>query len=148
VLGGHGILFLGMHEGKFLEDYAALRWREKLLHHIHLFKPTMIITHSPDDPHPDHRAVHKIVMDLYTHGTLTAEVYTFDVWTLFHVSQRHSPKLVIDISKTFTRKLDALSTFKSQRVALFTLLWSVYVKAIYYGIRRGVRYAEVLYRVR
>jgi LmbE family N-acetylglucosaminyl deacetylase len=148
VLGGHGVLFLGMKEGHFLEDYDALQWREKLLRHIHVFKPAMILTHSPDDPHPDHRAVYKIVLDLHSKGKLNAEVYTFDIWTLFHTSQRHSPRLVIDISKSFTRKLDALSSFRSQKVALFTLLWSVYVKAVYYGLKRGVRYAEVFHRVR
>jgi LmbE family N-acetylglucosaminyl deacetylase len=148
ILGGKDVLFLGMREGHFLEDYNRLHWRAKLLRHIHSFKPDRIFTHSVDDPHPDHRAVHKMVQDIYVNGALKCEVYTFDVWNLFNIRKRRSPKLVVDISQTFTRKLDALSAFRSQKIALFTLLWSVYTKAIYYGLRRGVRYAEIFYKVR
>lgn len=148
ILGGSHVLFLGMREGRFLEEYEQRQWRAKLLRHVHTFKPERILTHSADDPHPDHRAVYAIVQDMYTHGRLQCEVYTFDVWNLFNIKKRRCPKLVIDISKTFTRKLDALSAFRSQKVALFTLLWSVYLKAFYYGIKRGVRYAEVFYKVR
>ena len=89
-----------------------------------------------------------MVIDLHTRGKLTSEVYAFDVWTLFNVKKRRNPKLIIDITNTFARKLDALSAFRSQKVAVFTLLWSVYAKAIYYGFKRGARYAEVFYRVR
>ena len=64
------------------------------------------------------------------------------------MQKRRNAKMIIDISHTFARKLDALSAFRSQRVAVFTLLWSVYAKAIYYGVKRGVRYAEVFYKVR
>jgi LmbE family N-acetylglucosaminyl deacetylase len=148
ILGGTSVLFLGMREGHFLEEYDHLRWRGKLLRHIHEFKPQRILTHSADDPHPDHRAVHHIVMDLYEKGGLKCEIYTFDIWNLFNIKKRRNPRLIVDISKTFTRKLDALSAFRSQKVALFTLLWSVYTKAIYYGLKRGVRYAEVFYKVR
>jgi LmbE family N-acetylglucosaminyl deacetylase len=148
ILGGGDVLFLGMREGHFLQDYERLRWRMKLLKHIHAFKPDRILTHSSDDPHPDHRAVHTIVQDLYLSGHLKCEVYTFDIWNLFNLKKRRNPKLVVDISQQFTRKLDALSTFKSQKVALFTLLWSVYTKAILYGLKRGVRYAEVFYKVK
>lgn len=148
ILGGTSVLFLGMQEGHFLEDYERLHWRGKLLRHLHEFKPQRILTHSADDPHPDHRAVHKIVMNLYSKGGLNCEVYTFDIWTFLNIKKRKSPKLIVDISKTFTRKLDAISIFRSQKIALFTLLWSVYTKAIYYGLKRGARYAEVFYKVR
>jgi LmbE family N-acetylglucosaminyl deacetylase len=147
ILGGHEVLFLGMREGKFPDDYAHLRWREKLLHHIHSFKPDRIFTHSVDDPHRDHKAVYHIVEDLHHAGKLGCEVYTFDVWNVFNIKKRRNPKLVIDITKTFTRKIDALGAFRSQKVALLTLLWSVYTKAFYYGMKRGVRYAEVFYKV-
>lgn len=147
LLGGGSVLFLGMREGRFAEDYHKYQWESKLLHHLHDFKPDCILTHSSDDPHFDHRATHKIAMQVCKKSKLQSEIYTFDVWNLFNISKRRNPKLVVDISQHFARKLDALSTFRSQRVALFTLLWSVYVKAIYYGLKRGVRYAEVFYKV-
>jgi LmbE family N-acetylglucosaminyl deacetylase len=148
ILGGGGVLFLGMKEGHFYEEYKEKQWYGKLLHHIKVLNPDVILTHAPDDPHPDHRAVYKIVTDIYTQAKLSCEMYVFDIWTLFSITKRKNPKLLIDISHTFSRKLDALSAFRSQRVALFTLLWSVYAKAIYYGVKGGARYAEVMYKVR
>jgi LmbE family N-acetylglucosaminyl deacetylase len=147
VLGGEDVLFLGMREGHFAEDYAALDWREKLLKHLRAFRPDRIITHASDDLHPDHRAVHAMALDLHKALAFPCEVYTFDVWNIIN-RKRTAPRLVVDITHTFTKKLDALSCFKSQKVALFTLLWSVYVKAILHGMKRGVRYAEVFHKVR
>jgi len=148
ILGGTSVIFLGMREGKFPEEYSERKWYEKLLSHIHSFRPDCILTHAPDDLHPDHRAVYKIVMDVYERGKLTCDLYAFDIWTVLNVKKRHVPCLVVDISQTFTKKIDALSAFRSQKVALFTLLWSVYAKAIFWGLRRGVRYAEVFYKLR
>ena len=115
---------------------------------IKLFRPDTIFTHSVDDPHPDHRAVYGILLRIRESLGFPCEVYSFDIWNVFNIKKRRNPRLLVDISSTFVRKLDALSMFKSQRVALFTLLWSVYLKAFVAGRRRGVRYAEVFYRVR
>jgi LmbE family N-acetylglucosaminyl deacetylase len=147
VLGGNSVMFLGLREGHLLEDYHR-RWGDKLLRIVHEFKPDRILTHAPDDPHPDHRAVYEIVLEMYKRAGLHAEVYSFDIWTFINLKKRKSPRLIVDISQTFVRKLDALSAFRSQRLALFTLIWSVYVKAIWYGAKRGVRYAEVFYKMR
>jgi LmbE family N-acetylglucosaminyl deacetylase len=147
LIGGSGIQFLGLAEGKFRQEFDERNLHQKLLRSIQQFKPDTIFTHSSDDPHPDHRVVHAIVLRIHDGLGFPCEVYTFDIWNLFNLKRR-SPKLVVDVSSTFVRKLDALSTFKSQKVALFTLLWSVYVRAIIGGLRRGVRFAEVFYRVR
>jgi LmbE family N-acetylglucosaminyl deacetylase len=148
ILGGSGVIFLGMREGKFWKEYQARGWRRKLLKHIADFKPDVILTHSVDDPHPDHRDVYRMATDLYEHGNLRCEMYMFDIWTIFNVKKRRLPRLVVDISTTFSRKLDALQVFRSQKVALFTLLWSVYTRAFTQGLKRGVRWGEVFYRVR
>jgi LmbE family N-acetylglucosaminyl deacetylase len=148
VLGGSRVSFLGLREGKFWEEYEEKDWRSKLVRLLQRFKPEVIITHSSDDPHPDHRAVHRIILDLYERSDLHCELYAFDVWTLFNLRKRRTPRLIVDITQTFTRKLDALAVFKSQRAALVTLLWSVYAKAIWWGLKRDCRYAEVFYKVR
>jgi LmbE family N-acetylglucosaminyl deacetylase len=148
VLGGKGVQFLGLREGHFLEEFEERGMHAKLVRQIQQFRPDTILTHSSDDPLPDHRAVHNIVLGLHSGLGSPCEVYTFDIWNLFNLRKRRNPRLVVDISSTFVRKLDALSAFKSQRVALFTLLWSVYVKAILSGLRLGTRYAEVFYKVR
>jgi len=147
ILGGNGINFLGMHEGKFLEEYNEKRWHDKLVAHVQTFKPERIITHSSDDPHPDHRAANNMLLDVHKDLKFSCEVYTFDVWNIVNLKRR-SPKLIVDISQNFTKKMDAIAAFKSQRLTWFFLLWTVYARAMYYGLKRGVRYAEIFYKVR
>lgn len=148
VLGGKGVQFLGLHENKFFEEFSDRGLHGKLVRRIKEFRPDAIFTHSSDDPHPDHRAVHKLVLRMRESIGGPCEIYTFDIWNVFNVRKRRNPRLSVDISSTFVRKLDALSAFRSQKVALFTLVWSVYTKAIANGLRRGTRYAEVFYKVR
>ena len=146
LLGGNGVMFLGLTEGKFVQEFTNVE--KRVIRQLREFKPDVILTHSSDDPHPDHRAVHKIVLRLHKKAKSKAEVYTFDVWNLFNLKKRKNPKLMVDITKTFKKKLDAIALFKSQRVAVTALLLSVYLRAIYWGLRMGKRYGEVYYKVR
>lgn len=147
ILSGHGVLFIGLREGKFLEDYHNRKLHAKMLHHLRTFNPDLILTHASDDPHPDHRAVYEIILRLYTDASLHCEMYSFNVWNLFNL-KRSAPKVIVDITGTFKRKLDAIAAFRSQSIALAVLLGPVYCKAIFWGWRRGCRYAECFYKVR
>jgi len=91
--------------------------------------------------------VHHLLLRLHEKAAPRAEIFTFDVWNLFNLKRRQ-PLLVVDITRTFKKKIDALRLFRSQRTALAFLLWSVYVRAIWWGFRRKCRYAEVFYRIR
>ncbi|MDD9952715.1 MAG: PIG-L family deacetylase [Candidatus Woesearchaeota archaeon] len=146
MLGGSGVMFLGLKEGSFEHECKPIY--HDVIKTIKKLKPDMILTHSSDDPHPDHRAVHRMFLKLYDDAGLQCSVYTFDVWNLFNLGKRKNPKLVVDVTKTFKKKIDALQAFKSQRMALVVLLWSVYTKAVIWGFRRGCRYAEVFYKIR
>lgn len=148
ILGGSGVMFLGLHEGSFEKEYDDRKLHEGLVRQIDEFKPDRILTHSPDDPHPDHRACHRLLLRLHSDLSRPCEVYTFDVWNLFNLKKRRRPKLVIDITQTFKKKIDSLSAFRSQRHAMAVLTWSIYTKGVYWGFRRGCRYAEVYYKVR
>lgn len=148
VLGGSGVQFIGLREGRFLQDAEEKHLKENIARQIKELDPQQIYTHSIDDPHPDHRAAYKILMQAYDISGLKAEVYTFDVWNLFNLLKRRNPKLVVDITQTFKKKLDAIDAFRSQKIALIALLWSVYTKAVFWGLKRGTRYAEVYYKVR
>lgn len=147
ILGGSGVIFIGLREGKFMKDYEDRKLHDRMVKNLLALQPDLILTHASDDPHPDHRAVHRIVMQLYKDAGLRCEAYSFNVWNPFNLKRR-APKLVVDVTATFKRKLDAIAAFKSQRTALLMLLWSVYTKAIFWGLRRRVRYAEVYYKVR
>lgn len=148
VIGGNGVMFCGFNELKIEEDFKRRRFKSKLIYIIKKNKPTKIFMHSIDDPHPDHQAVNKIVLDAVDSMKEKIEVYCFDIWNPWIVKYRNHPKMVVDISDTLKVKIKALNCFKSQFVALLTLMPSVYVKAFFSGIQYNLRFAEVFVKVR
>lgn len=147
-IGGSGVIFLGIDENKFVEQFNQKKMHPKLKKLILEHKPSRIFTHSHDDPHPDHRALNKLLMDTLDKMKYKCDVYIFDIWTLFNTKKQHHPKIVVDISNTFSIKVRALKMFESQKVALTTLLWSVYSKAWLLGKQNGMKYAEAFYKIR
>lgn len=146
ILGGSGVEFFDLKEGKFLEAPSKVKKRLQAL--ILKHKPTKIFTHSLDDPHPDHKAVASIVLNAYDGIKSKANVYTFDVWSPVKVKERLSPKLIVPVKETFSIKLQALRCFKSQWVAMIVLLWSVYARALKNGLHYGGFLAEKFHKVR
>jgi N-acetylglucosamine malate deacetylase 1 len=147
ILGGHDVTYFDIKEGKFTEQFIEQGIKEKCRYIIEQKKPVKIFTHSPEDPHPDHRATHKMIMELVKEIHYSGEVYSFDVWTFINFRQRQLPKMVVDITDTFAQKIAAFKSHKSQYMAIHSLLWSVYLKAIVNGINNGCKFAEVFYRV-
>jgi len=147
IFGGSGIAYLGLEEGNFTEGIKKKGIKEKIKFLIKQEKPSKIFTHSSDDPHPDHNATYALVMDILKKTKLDCEVYSFDVWNPINIRQQGRPKLVVDITKTFETKMKAINAHKSQKLALFSLVWSVYVKAILNGWNNNCKYAEVFYRL-
>ena len=152
IIGGSGVLFLGLKEGKFKEDAKKKKAQEKLIELFKQFNPEKIFMHSNDDTHPDHRATFDIVKKAYDNSEISCPLYTFDVWAPFSTKKRDAPKLIIDVSKHYTKKLRAISCFKSQLGVLQMLNWYVYTRMLihnlYNGLKRGYRFAEVFYRFR
>lgn len=147
-IGGKGIFFYGLSEGKFQEEAEKKKLHSKIVRTISKTKPDKIFTHSPDDPHPDHRAVYNIVMTSLESIKSGCDVYVFDVWNPVTIRKRHLPRLYEDVTGTFGMKVKALKKFESQKIALVTLLWSVYLRAIIHGMKIGKRYAERFFKAR
>lgn len=147
-IGGQGVKFLGLTEGKFQEEFKPKELEEVILN----VNPTKIFTHAEDENHPDHVVVNRLVLELYDklrkEDKLTCDVYAFDIWRLFQTKKRLSPKLVVDISDTFSNKVKAIEYFKSQKVALIMLKWSVYVKGFIIGLKHNIRFGEVFDKIR
>lgn len=148
MIGGDQVLFFGLPEGKFMEGAKAKGIYTKIRKMLAEYKPMKLFVHSLDDPHPDHQAVYDIVMTVADRIGYPGAIYTFDVWNPFNFRKRAEPKLYVDISSTFKTKIKALGVFESQKIALYSLLWSVYLRAILHGIRHGCRFAERFYKVR
>jgi len=157
MIGGKGVLFMGLREMHFEEDFEGRKLDKTFQDMILKYNPVKIFTHAPDDAHPDHRAVLRLVYKAYRNLRLSCELYTFEVWHLFNIKKRKKPRLVIDTTATFTKKVEALMTFKSQiKLSSFYnylvlnnfLFFLVHIKDFINGIRYGYKYAEVFYKMR
>ncbi|MBU1975611.1 MAG: PIG-L family deacetylase [Nanoarchaeota archaeon] len=151
VIGGKEVRFMGFKEGSIVADFKERDGRKKLASLIRKYNPDKIFTHSADDPLGDHRAVNKCVLETFDHMKYNARVYSFEVWNLFSLKKHDSPKMVVDISDTFNKKITALKCFKSQ-INVFSyavgnnlLFLSVYVRAFMNGIKNNCRFAETFW---
>jgi LmbE family N-acetylglucosaminyl deacetylase len=147
IMGGSGIAYLGLKEGKFPPEFKSKRIKEKIKWIIEKEKPVMVFTHSVDDPHPDHRAVHNLIKDIVEELPFHVPTYTFDVWNIWSVKRHQQPKMVVDITNSFQTKIKALEMHKSQKAAVWTLGWNIYLRAMTSGWDYGYKYAEVFYRI-
>jgi LmbE family N-acetylglucosaminyl deacetylase len=147
IIRGKGVTFFDLKEGKFLEESEEKEIVKKLSRMIKKEPPLKIFTHGEDDPHKDHRETLKLVLKSLDTLPFQIPVYTFNVWNLFNFKKDY-PRMIIDISDTFSTKIRALKCFKSQKHAMLLLLWSVYARAFFHGIRNDMKWAEVFFRVR
>jgi len=147
-LGGYGVTFLGLEETKFNEQFKSKGMYPKLKRLILKYRPSIIFTHSVDDPMPDHRMANKLLLETVDRMRYKCDIYMFDVWNLFNFKKRHYVKIVVDITETFDMKIKALKMFTSQKRALFALMWSVYLRAWHSGSDINVKKAETFYKIR
>lgn len=143
ILGGSGVVYLEVEEGKFLKDDSALN---RLREIVRSEKPVLVFTHSLDDPHPDHRAVYHIVVGLML-KSIKCSVFSFEIWNPLRLRKRNVPKLIVDISDTFEIKIKSILAHESQKVAISVLFWNIWLKAKWYGLKTGHKYAEIFYQV-
>ena len=102
-------LFLDLPDGNLSSNVNA----EKIINnHINKINPDLIITHCPEDYHPDHRALSLYV--LQSAGFKCAIVYAD---TLMGVN--FIPDVYVDITEFFEEKKTAISCHKSQRPKKF-----------------------------
>ncbi|MEM4268181.1 MAG: PIG-L deacetylase family protein [Candidatus Woesearchaeota archaeon] len=148
LLGVKKTFYMGFSEGRFKQDIDSEQGEEKLKRILCIIRPCKIFTHSPNDPHPDHRAVFQTVMQLVDTLGLDVSVYTFDVWNLFNFFKPEGVRLVVDVSQTFSLKIRSFKLHKSQIVTMVTMLPAVYIKAILNGLRYGYKYVEVFDKAR
>ncbi|MBU0472316.1 MAG: PIG-L family deacetylase [Nanoarchaeota archaeon] len=150
VIGGKGVNFLNFVEKGFSKEDAekAITQIEKIVDKL---KPTKIFTHTPEDPHPGHRKISNMVLEVTDKTKKSYEVYTFNIWSPFKI-RRKNPRLIVDISDTYKTKIQALKCFKSQfnlyAFLNYIPLISMFIKNIIQGRRQKVKFAEVFYRIR
>lgn len=117
-------------------------------------KPDIIFTHYNDDLNIDHHIVYKSVLTATRPipGESVREIYSFEILssTEWNYPCRFSPDVFIDISNNLEDKLKALSKYKSELKEFLhpRSLEGVKLNAQYWGMRVGLKYAEVFKSVR
>lgn len=149
ILGGSGVTIFDCKEGRFAQDVKTLKIKQKLLQIIKKEKPIKIFTHGANDVHPDHLAIYNMIKEMIRKKEITCDVYSFDVWSLFRVRKRMVPRLVVNITTTFNKKIQAMQAHKSQThlPLIIPLTWTVYFKAIKNGWNNNCKYAEVFDKI-
>jgi len=140
-------IFYDLKDFNFQEDYQKKKLEPQLLTLIKKHQPTKIFTHSNQDPHPDHRAVHHITLELLKKIKYKPEVYIYSIWNPVSFRIKY-PSLIEDISQTFTKKIKALELFSSQRFqAIYPLSLLIFFRAIKNGLKIRKRFGEKFYRI-
>ncbi|HIH25183.1 MAG TPA: hypothetical protein HA226_00205 [Nanoarchaeota archaeon] len=146
-LGVETTLFLGLPDGNITDQAAKKKVILQIAKIINEYKPKTILTHSNQDPHPDHRGVHQSVvkaLDIIDKKK-TINLYAFEIWNV--VNETH-PRIYVDVSKTFWKKIKAMKMFKSQRLYIYLLFTHVIIRAFFSGFHAKCRYAERFYKIR
>tara|TARA_Y100000034_G_scaffold32860_1_gene40349 strand:+ start:1647 stop:2339 length:693 start_codon:yes stop_codon:yes gene_type:complete len=121
---------------------------------IRLHKPELVITHSPQDKHRDHRAVSKIVAEACwkakedIHNEL-GEVHTVsDVWGTEITDLHDKVDFAVKLSnKNLKAKLSALAAYSSQEKIIEGMASNIEGMAKVRGYSIGTKYAEGFKRI-
>src|SRR3989338_10988573 len=146
-LGCKQTVFFGLKDTKLMQEIENPKVKMAVINVIKHFKPTSIFTHSKFDPHSDHKAVNKIVFDaLYgVDPKKKINVYVFEVW---NVLNEDHPRMYVDVSDTFSIKIQAMKKFRSQKLYVYLLMLPVIIRAVFCGFHAKCRFAERFYKIR
>lgn len=147
IIGGKKVFFFGIREGRFVEDIKKKRMLKKIERVIEEKKPIKIFTHSLNDPHPDHRVVCNTIIDAVKKIGYKGDVFAYDIWFTLMFRKNILPRLYVDVTDTFDRKLKALQVFKSQKITWLTLILSVWLRALINGFYIHKKYAERFFKI-
>lgn len=138
-----------LKEMDFLEDYNRKQLEPKLLTLLNRIRPIKVFTHSLEDPHPDHKAVHAITLRLLEQVNFQPkpELYVYSVWNPVSF-KTNWPAFYVNITKTFGLKLKALKQFRSQRVHVAYPFFLLLFRAVKDGFKLRTLFAEKFYRIK
>ncbi|MBS3108857.1 PIG-L family deacetylase [Candidatus Woesearchaeota archaeon] len=137
-------IFLGFEEGKIKQEAKERNIKEQIRVLVKRYNPEKIFTHSSSDPHPDHKAVNEVVINILKAIKYKGSIYAFEVWNILN---ENTPAIYIDISETFNLKKRMLKKFKSQKFSIYPLWLPIWYRAKSYGKKCGCKYAEKFYKI-
>ena len=139
--------FLGLSDSKFVSEAGQPSTRKKLQDILNKYQPKKIYIHSIDDPHPAPRETARVVKEVLKEMHMRVQVYSFTISMPLKFTRRDSPRVFVDITKEFDKKMSALRVFKSQELMLkFYFIPLMRVQAWLAGFKAHCKYAEVFYK--
>ena len=140
-------IFFGLKDMKLEEEVKNPKVRKAIINIVNYFKPASIFVHSKFDPHSDHKAVNKIVFNTLEDidKDKKINVYVYEVWNV--LNETH-PRMYVDVTKTFHKKIEAMKKFKTQKLYIYLLMLPVVIRAWLCGFHAKCRYAERFYKIR
>lgn len=140
-------IFFDLQELKFKEDYQHKGIEQELLALLEKEQPMKIFTHSDEDPHPDHFALHTITLNLCSRLSYQPELYIYSIWNPISLQTR-LPTLYVDTTSHIKTLFKALRSFKSQQIHISFPLLLLTLRTLRNGFKIGTLFAEKFYRIR
>jgi len=140
-------IFFDLKELHFQEEYEKKQLAKKLITLLNKEKPSKIFTHSLEDLHPDHKAIHNITLSLLEQINSKPEVYIYSIWNPVSL-QTKFPALYINISKQFSLLLQALKCFRSQQLHISYPFILLIFRAFQNGLKIRTWFGEKFFRIR
>jgi LmbE family N-acetylglucosaminyl deacetylase len=144
-LGIDEVIFLGLKDTKVKEEVEEQGTKDRIKELIREHNPERIFLPSIMDPHPDHRAVNKTVLEAVDEIKKKYNVFAFEVW---NVVKETNPVYYVDITPYFKKKIEFMKKFRSQWLYMYLLLIPVHLRSRQYGRKHGCKYAEKFYKLR
>lgn len=119
-----GVIEAALFEGGFADGelFDTLQARRALVEHFRRFRPTLVLTHPPDDYHPDHRAASQLADAASWFSASKGHVTADDplerppaLWWIDTIDMAgFSPDLYVDVSDFVAAKQRMLRCHASQ----------------------------------
>ena len=146
ILGFNELIFLDVPCQNIHQDDQILF--HKIIKIIRKYKPDIVITHSPDDKHKDHRNTSNLVVDACWKSSENIHIElgqihkVKDVWGMEVVDINDRVDFVIDISRYYDSKIAAIKVYESQNTIIGGIENFIKGMALVRGYQIGVKYGE------
>lgn len=138
-------VFLGLEDNKLKQEIQEKDIKERIRRIIKKSNPRKIFVNSSIDPHPDHRAVNEVVIDVINDLNQKGDVYEYEVWNIL---KGNKPVVYNDISQYFKAKIAMMKSYRSQWAFMYPLIIAAYFRARFYGFKNNCKYAEKFYKIK
>ncbi|MDB6127930.1 MAG: LmbE family protein [Verrucomicrobia bacterium] len=151
-LGAKGLIWMNENDEFLFDDE---RTRLKFINAVRMAEADVIVTHNPNDYHPDHIACSKLASDARIMAAVrlikTDRPHLAKSPELFHMDSiaglRFEPQFFVDITQRFEQKQKAVQCHASQNIWLKSIFNTdlgsyVQIQSAFRGLQCGVKYAE------